>query len=165
MGVEILILGVIVYLGVSLLLGERAYYWFLNYLGEKKLKELGLTLDDLEFSFEQIDYLVATPSVSCRVNSVESLYVKKVKRHIFGSRLHALRIISQVGEKEKVLAIIARDRFPVPLLDTLLYHDQINEREYELLASYLFAHQRTHRLIVEEVKTRITEGRSLEAEV
>ncbi|GAB6100604.1 hypothetical protein JCM16358_24830 [Halanaerocella petrolearia] len=154
----LLFLGMITYLGIGLIYGAEIYFWGLKFFGDRKLKELDLSVEDLDFSFEQIDYLVATPSINYQLD-LDSIYIKQIKDTVFGPKINALQVAIKLGsDQEKRLAIVNLDKFPVPILDMLFYNKKINQHEYNMLTSYLFSHPKTHELIVKEVKTRIKQG-------
>jgi|GEM_PF-6337893 len=158
---DLLIVGIFTYVACLLHFGDCFYFWGLEFFAKKKLLQIGQELENLEFSFEQIYYLVATPSTNydfCELN-LEDFIVEKGKESFFYGGIYDLKIYAQMpGGQKKLVAIVPKDKFPVPILDTMLYYDQINQSEYNLLVSYLFSHPRTHKMIIEEVRGRIIEG-------
>lgn len=141
-------------------LGDKVYFWFLDLIAKRKLDELGYKIKDLDFSFEQIVYLVSTPSSNYKLNDLEADYeIEKLRVSTLCPAIDMLKIVGYTPKGEKInLALIKKDKFPVPILDTLIYHDKINQWEYNLFISYIFSHPRTHELLLEQVKTRVIEG-------
>lgn len=150
-------------------LGPKFYFWSLRLYSKFRLKRLGLELDDLEFSFEQIDYLVSTPSANFSGDFEEKneFYVKGLHKSLIWPEIYALKVMAQVPiEDDKIqkeheeieVAFLDKSRFPVPILDTLSYYDEVKDYDYNLLVSYLFSHPKTHQLILEEVRKRVVKG-------
>ena len=157
---NILSLVIVIYVGMIIFLGDKIYFWLLNLIARKKLDKLGYKIEDLNFSFEQIVYLVSTPSSNYKLNDLKSDYeIEKLRVSTLCPAIDMLKIVAHTQTGEKInLALIKKDKFPVPILDTLVYHDKINQWEYDLFISYIFFHPRTHDLLLEEVKTRVIEG-------
>ena len=157
---NILSLVIVIYVGMIIFLGDKIYFWLLNLIARKKLDKLGYKIEDLNFSFEQIVYLVSTPSSNYKLNDLKSDYeIEKLRVSTLCPAIDMLKIVAHTQAGEKInLALIKKDKFPVPILDTLVYHDKINQWEYDLFISYIFSHPRTHDLLLEEVKTRVIEG-------
>ena len=157
---NILSLVIVIYVGMIIFLGDKIYFWLLNLIARKKLDKLGYKIEDLNFSFEQIVYLVSTPSSNYKLNDLKSDYeIEKLRVSTLCPAIDMLKIVAHTQTGEKInLALIKKDKFPVPILDTLVYHDKINQWEYDLFISYIFSHPRTHDLLLEEVKTRVIEG-------
>ncbi|WP_027340739.1 hypothetical protein [Halonatronum saccharophilum] len=153
-------IAMLIYLLVLIFFAEKIYFITLSVLAKRRLKKLGYELSELEFSFEQISYLVATPSSNCDFCnlSIDRYKVEKAKACPFNPASFALKIYAKMPDGEdKLLAILDKERFPVPILDTLLYYKKINQRDYDILISYLFSHYNTHQLIVQEVRERLIE--------
>jgi hypothetical protein len=161
MSSNLLVIGIFIYIVLLLYCGDRFYFLGLEFFAKKKLLKIGQRLEDLEFSFEQIYYLVATPSTNCDFSELKlgDFIVEKSKLSFFYGEIYDLKIYAQMSdEQKKLVAIVPKDKFPVPILDTMLYYDQINQNDYNMLVSYLFSHPRTHKMIIKEIRRRIIEG-------
>ncbi len=158
---NLLIIGMFLYITIILLTGEKLYCLGLDFFATKKLKKLGYSFNDLEFSFEQIYYIVSTPSINselCKLPT-NNYFIKKGKLSLFSSKINDLQIfVKMPNGKKKLLAIVPKDRFPVPILDSMLYYNEIDQKEYDLLIAYLFSHVKTHDMIIKEVNHKIIEG-------
>ncbi|WP_143786675.1 hypothetical protein [Orenia metallireducens] len=158
---NLLVIGIFTYIACLLYFRDCFYSYGLEFFAKRKLLKIGQKLEDLEFSFEQIYYLVATPSTNCdfcKLN-LEDFIVEKGKVSFFHGEIYDLKVYAQMPDgQKKLVAIVPKDKFPVPILDTMLYYNQINQSDYEMLVSYLFSHPRTHRMIIEEIRKRVIEG-------
>ncbi len=164
-----LFFAIFIYLLTVYFLGSKVYFWALKLYSKIRLKSLGLELDDLEFSFEQIDYLVSTPSANFSEGFAEknNFFIRSLRKSIIWPEIYALKVVAQVANKDNnfkqnyeeiEIAFLDKNRFPVPILDTLKYYDEISDYDYRLLVSYLFSHPQTHNLIVKEVRKRVVKG-------
>lgn len=158
---DLLVIAIIIYIVILVFLSKKIYFWTLDFFARRKLGQLGYSLKDLDFSFEQIDYLVATPTTNstlCNI-AINNYFIEKARISVFNPEIYALEVFVKLDDtKKELLAIVAKDRFPVPILDTLLYYNKIDNRDYKLLISYLFLHPRTHEMLIKEVRRRMIEG-------
>jgi hypothetical protein len=155
--VSILPVIILIYVGLVVFFGDKIYFALLHFIAKKKLEKIGYQIEELDFSFEQIVYLVSTPSSNYKLANSDCEYkIEMLNRSILWPALDLIKIVAEAEEDKMNLALIKKDKFPVPILDTLLYHDQISQWEYDLFISYIFSHPRTHKLLLEEVKRTVT---------
>lgn len=147
---------------IAILLSRPCYYTHLRLYTHFRLKRLGITLDDLKYSFDEIIYIISIPCNNPAILAApkESYRMEKVILSPVYPELKGVRILLTLGSHEdQMVAYMATDRFRFPLLDKLLLEGSIDQAAYIKFSACKLISPATRQAILHEVHTQIHQHR------
>lgn len=156
------ILSIAIFVITTFFGSKHFYYLYLRTFSNKALAKLDLQLADLNFSFEEITYLIALPSNNpvIATASREDLHFKKESLSLLYPTIEGIKIfVKNIERGDQMIAYLSTDNFRLPLLEKSLYTNEISEEVYHKICSYKLIHPSTLNEILDEVYLQIRSNR------
>jgi hypothetical protein len=160
---EFSVIAVVFIFLATILLSSRFFYVMELKSYAKKLKQsLGVSVIELDYSFDQMVYFVSLPSNSPIIKNAkrEDISIEYDYTSFFFPKLSGISIYIHNKREKEMLAYLSIKDFRLPKLDQMLEGGKLSEKEYLKVSMYKLIHENTMKEISEEVYKQIQVGRT-----
>ncbi len=153
MDYALLLLNIIAFTTVFLITTRPLYLRSLRIKAERVSKRIGLSLNDLVYSYEQMVFFTALPShlPQLKQADISDITLKLDYHSMFFPRLKGVKVIVTKGRHPFDLAYLPIKDFRLPALDRLSSESHLSDKEYLMVSSYIASNPKTLLEIKEEV--------------
>jgi hypothetical protein len=144
---------ILIFLATILLSSRFFYKSALKSVATRLSDQLKLDIAQVNFSYEQMVYLVSFPSSLPIIKDAEreDLQMEYEYSSFFFPKLTGIKVSLHKGNEQLTLAYLPIKDFRLPKLDQLLEQGAISEKEYLMLSTWKLIHPKTLQEIVIEV--------------
>ncbi|MDZ5710871.1 hypothetical protein [Jeotgalibacillus haloalkalitolerans] len=153
MDYALLLMNIIAFTIVFLITTRPMYLRSLRVKADRTAKRLGLSLNELVYSYEQMVFFTALPShlPQLKLAEKQDILLKLDYHSMFFPRLKGVKVIVTKGSHPFDLAYLPIKDFRLPALDRLSSESHLTDREYLTVSSYIASNLQTLYEIKDEV--------------
>jgi hypothetical protein len=132
----------------------------LNIFSKRLLGRLEIDIEQLNYSFEQIVFLVSLPSNLPQLTKAKKtdVVIQKEYSFLLFPELKGIKVYLQMGKNKTFIAYLPVKDFRLPKLDRLLVDKKITENEYLKISAFQLIHPTTLKKITDETIKRLHIG-------